>query len=92
MQGYAYTPKGHSYYLRQKPRTVRADDAFIVGDAVGLATLDMGEGIGPAVQSGVLAAKAIVHGEEYALDGIRATSLLPLWLYRLIMKLSQGFS
>ena len=92
VQGYAYTPKGHSYYLRQKPRTVRVDDAFIAGDAVGLATLDMGEGIGPAVQSGVLAAKAIVHGEEYALDGIRATSLLPLWLYRLIMKPSQGFS
>ncbi len=46
----------------------------------------MGEGIGPAVQSGLLAAKAIVHGTDYALDGIRTTSLLPPWLHKLVMQ------
>ena len=86
VRDYAYTPKGHSYYLRQDMQNVRAGKAFIVGDAVGLATLDMGEGIGPAVQSGLLAAKAIVHGTEYTLDGIRTTSLIPPWLHRLVMR------
>lgn len=82
----AYNPKGHSYYLRQNTHNVRAGNTFIVGDAVGLSTLDMGEGIGPAVQSGLLAAKAIVHGTDYALDGIRTTSLLPPWLHKLVMQ------
>ena len=49
-----YAPKGYSYFLRDHLRAVRAGNAFIVGDAVGLATRDLGEGIGPAVASGRL--------------------------------------
>jgi flavin-dependent dehydrogenase len=30
----------------------------------------MGEGIGPAIQSGILAADAIIHGGAYRLDTI----------------------
>ena len=51
------------------------DNALIVGDAVGLATRDLGEGIGPAVASGKLAAGAILTGEEYALDDLDYFSL-----------------
>ncbi len=45
-----------------------------MGDAVGLATRDMCEGIGPAVRSGLLAARSIVTGEPYSLAGIDALS------------------
>ena len=65
-----YDPKGYSYYLRGDVSEVRHNNAFIVGDAAGLATRDMCEGIGPAVKSGLLAAHSIVTGTDYLLDGI----------------------
>ncbi len=63
-------PTGYSYYLRGNVDEVRADNAYIVGDAVGLATRDLCEGIGPAVRSGLLAARAIATGADYSLAGI----------------------
>lgn len=66
----AYDPKGYSYYLRGSVDTVSDGNALIIGDAVGLATRDMCEGIGPAVRSGLLAAHSIVTGESYSLTGI----------------------
>ena len=45
-------------------------------DAAGLATRDMGEGIGPAVASGLRAARSIVDGDEYSLADIDDFSLL----------------
>jgi len=60
-------PTGYSYYLRGNVDVVRDHNAFIVGDAVGLATRDMCEGIGPAVKSGLLAARAIVTDTDYSL-------------------------
>ncbi len=71
----AYRPSGHCYYLRQRPRAFRKGNAFVTGDAAGLATLDLGEGIGPAVRSGLLAAEAIASGGEYSLASIRRYSL-----------------
>jgi flavin-dependent dehydrogenase len=65
-----YEPSGYSYYLRGRADTVRRGNAFIVGDAVGLASVDMGEGIGPAVQSALLAAHAIASDAEYDLASI----------------------
>ena len=56
---------------------MRRDNALIAGDAVGLATLDMGEGIGPAIQSGMLAAEAILHDSDYDISSIPRVSLLP---------------
>jgi flavin-dependent dehydrogenase len=56
---------------------VRRGNALIVGDAVGLATRDMGEGIGPAIRSGLLAAEAILHDSDYDLRAIPRVSLLP---------------
>lgn len=84
VKNYAFTPKGHSYYLRQNVSAVRVDNAFILGDAVGLATRDMGEGIGPAIKSGLLAAEAIVHGTDYTVDTIRQYSLVPPWLCKML--------
>ena len=65
-----YEPKGYSYYVRGEADAVSDGNAYIVGDAAGLATRDMCEGIGPAVRSGLLAAHAIVTGEPYSLAGI----------------------
>ena len=65
-----YHPTGYSYYLRGAVDVVSDENAYIVGDSVGLATVDMCEGIGPAVRSGLLAADSIVTGAEYSLAGI----------------------
>ncbi len=69
-----YDPKGYSYYLRDNVDVVRNDNAYIIGDAVGLATRDMCEGIGPAIQSGLLAAGAITTGARYSIEDIERYS------------------
>lgn len=71
----ALAPQGHSYYLRDGARITRRDNAFLIGDAAGLATRDLGEGIGPAVRSGILAANAIADGTPYSLDTVSRYSL-----------------
>ena len=63
-------PSGYSYYLRGTGGKVASGNAYLVGDAAGLATVDMCEGIGPAIRSGLLAAKAIITGADYSLDTI----------------------
>lgn len=75
-------PKGYSYYLRKDVNTVRIDNAFIVGDAIGLATRDMCEGIGPAIRSGLLAADAIGKGTAYSIDAIGHYSIDKRWIHR----------
>ena len=75
VENYEFNEKGYSYYLRSNVKNVRRDNAFIVGDAAGLATIDMGEGIGPAIESGFLAAEAIISGAEYSLNKISKFSL-----------------
>jgi flavin-dependent dehydrogenase len=71
-----YHPEGYSYYVRGKVDTVRIGNAFITGDAAGLATRDMCEGIGPAVRSGLRAADAILDsGKTYQLDDVTGASL-----------------
>jgi flavin-dependent dehydrogenase len=73
--GAVYEPAGYSYYLRGRVDVVRRDNAFVAGDAAGLATRDMAEGIGPAVRSGVRAAEAILEGRSYGLEDVTGASL-----------------
>jgi len=75
-----FRPKGCSYYLRDRQENVQNNRAFIIGDAAGLATLDMGEGIGAAVKSGLLAAKAIATGQSYSTRTINRFSLKSILL------------
>lgn len=84
VRGHAFHLVSHVYHLNQKVPRTRRENAFLVGDAAGLATLDMGEGIGPAVRSGLLAAEAILHSRNYSLSSIAKLSLLPPFLYRII--------
>lgn len=53
-------PRGYSYFLRDEKPMASTANAFLAGDAWGLATRDMCEGIGPAVRSGLIAAETIV--------------------------------
>ncbi|HEY7251223.1 MAG TPA: NAD(P)/FAD-dependent oxidoreductase [Methylomirabilota bacterium] len=59
--GLAIEPfKGHSYVVRrQAPRRLHGARFCLIGDAAGLARDMSGEGIGPAIRSGRLAAEAV---------------------------------
>jgi len=52
---------GHSYLLYGRAkRNVAGDGVLLIGDAAGLAYSQSGEGIRPAIESGLLASKAIL--------------------------------
>ena len=68
-------PSSHPYRTGDRSKAVRRANAFIAGDAAGLATLDMGEGIGPAVESGLLAAREILGLDRYSLDRLAKHTL-----------------
>jgi geranylgeranyl reductase family protein len=54
--------RGHAYLLSGTPRRRAVDDAVVlVGDAAGLAYPQSGEGIRPAIESGLIAASTIVE-------------------------------
>lgn len=80
VNNFCFQPRGYHYYLRQNLRSGQVGNAFIVGDAAGLATEDLGEGIGPAVESGILAASAIIQRTKYSLKSITKHSLLNILL------------
>jgi len=74
IKNYRPNPKGLVYYQRDKTKVGQIENAFIIGDAKGLATRDWGEGIGPAVESGILVAKAIINGSKYSPKPIKIYS------------------
>ncbi|MBN2541527.1 NAD(P)/FAD-dependent oxidoreductase [bacterium] len=78
VKDHKFDPRGCAYYLRQDVKRFRLDNAFIIGDSAGLATRDMGEGIGPAVESGILAAAAIINGSEYSTKSINKYSVFDI--------------
>lgn len=73
--GAPFEPSGYSYYLRGPLAVVQIGNAYLAGDAAGLATRDLCEGIGPAVRSGLRAAEAILHRRPYRLDDVTGASL-----------------
>lgn len=77
-------PTGYSYYVRGPVKQVRIDNALLTGDAAGLATRDLCEGIGPAIRSGLRAADAILQGHAYRLDDVTGASLGGGWITRLV--------
>ena len=56
--------RGHAYLLQQSPRRLIDDGVVLIGDAAGLAYAESGEGIRPAIESGLLAAATIVDARE----------------------------
>ena len=86
VRGATLEPGGYSYYLRGPVGRARIGNAFLAGDAAGLATRDLCEGIGPAVRSGLRAAAAILGRGAYSLDDVTGASLgggrISRWLDR----------
>jgi flavin-dependent dehydrogenase len=93
--------RGHAYVVRrQAPRRLAGPRFCLVGDAAGLARDLSGEGIGPAIRSGQLAAEAVTaflrHGTP--LDGYaeRIVRLYgpgnPGWLSRQVGRLPRAWA
>lgn len=61
---------GHPYFLYAYDGEIKKDNCFLIGDSAGLATIDLGEGIGPAVESALMAAKEILGEGNYSIDPI----------------------
>ena len=74
VKDHRFNAKGYTYTVRNRVDAVQIDGAFLIGDAAGLATRDMGEGIGPAVISGILAADAITSGKPFSLSSVKKYS------------------
>ena len=78
VKDYPLNPGGYTYYVRGRRDHVQQDRALLIGDAAGLATRELGEGIGPSVKSGILAAEAIISGKALSVRSIKKHSLLNL--------------
>jgi menaquinone-9 beta-reductase len=56
---------GHAYLLyRKTERKLIGDNVLLIGDAAGLAYSQSGEGIRPAIESGLLAARTLVEAKD----------------------------
>lgn len=91
--------KGHAYVVRRRaPRRLSGPRFLLVGDAAGLARDLSGEGIGPAIRSGILAAEAALAFLQAGrpLDGYaRQVAALygpgePGWLERQLERLPEA--
>lgn len=74
IRNHPFNPKGYSYYVRDRVDVIQNDNILLIGDAAGLATIDMAEGIGPAIKSGILAADAIAYARPFSLRSIKKHS------------------
>lgn len=65
--------KGHAYLLySHASRTLIDDGVLLIGDAVGLAYAQSGEGIRPAVESALLAASVISQTDQFSKTDLAA--------------------
>jgi flavin-dependent dehydrogenase len=70
----AWRWRGHAYLVCSPPHRRIADEGvLLVGDAAGLAYSQSGEGIRPAVESGLLAASAILASDRLAAGSAAAS-------------------
>lgn len=70
---------GYSYYLYTNQGEVKQDNCFLIGDSAGLASIDLGEGISPSIESGLLAAGEILGDCNYNKKAISQFSLNRVW-------------
>lgn len=65
---------GHAYRLHlHRPRRLSHDRVLLIGDSAGLAYAQSGEGIRPAIESGLLAARTIVETPKEHMGALWAT-------------------
>lgn len=75
IKNHDFKPRGHLYYLRHDPVKTKVGNAYLVGDSLGVSTIDLGEGIGPSIKTGMLCAKAIINKTHYNIEGIDKKSI-----------------
>jgi len=75
-----HDPKGHNYYLFHKNPVYRKGNLFVIGDAAGVSTIDMGEGIHAAIKTGIMAADTIANNKQFILHGLTKFSLPGIFL------------
>ena len=91
VRGYEGRGKGYNYMIRSREVVMQKNGVMILGDAAGLATTDMGEGIGPALESGLQAARALAGGGRVTAHGIRRHSFShAAMLMRLVWSMLTG--
>lgn len=75
--------QGHAYLLYPKARRdLLQDQVLLIGDAAGLAYANSGEGIRPAVESGLLAGYTISHANgDYRHEKLQAYAELMSWRF-----------
>ena len=79
---------GHAYLLYGRtPRNLVDEGVVLIGDAAGLAYAQSGEGIRPAIESGLMAAQAIA-----AAQGIYSPERLELYRDRLMQRFGKAES
>jgi flavin-dependent dehydrogenase len=83
VKNYQFNPGGYTYYVRGRRDVAQQDCALLIGDAAGLATKELAEGIGPAIRSGILAAEAIISGKPLSFRPVEKYSL---FTYRMFLK------
>jgi flavin-dependent dehydrogenase len=75
---------GHGYYVFTSQGKVKTEHCFLIGDSAGLASSDLGEGIAPAVESGVAVANEILGQGQYDKEQLGQSSpLTTFWRLRL---------
>jgi flavin-dependent dehydrogenase len=80
-------PEGYVYYLRQNVDLCRKENAFIIGDAAGLATTDLGEGIEPSIESGIICAESIINNiKKFSLKNVKRRSFSTKEYLKFIIK------
>lgn len=66
---------GHPYFLYAWDGPVKNENCYLIGDSAGLASIDLGEGIGPAVESALMAANEILGEGTYSKEHITYYSM-----------------
>lgn len=86
-------PRGHAYLLYgSSPRRIAGDGWLLIGDAAGLAYPLSGEGILPAIESGLIAADVIESGKiaEFPARLAKRFHHTPGWLERTGAKIPEN--
>jgi menaquinone-9 beta-reductase len=89
VNNHSFDEKGYVYYVRPDMDVLQEEGLYLIGDAAGLATRDMGEGIGPAVHSGLLAAEAIASGKPLSLRSVKKHSFTGLRVEQALLTLAR---
>ncbi len=81
-----YKPEGYIYHLREKEAKYQIGNAYIIGDSAGVATTDLGEGIEPSIETGILCAEAIMKNKKLNLDKVKKRSFTNIEYLKFIIK------